>query len=201
METRTIYLVRHGRIQLPDEQRRYIGHTDIPLNETGIMQARCLKTRIAMAGITAVYCSDLSRTRRTAEIIAGDQDIRIFARPDLREVHMGEWEGRLFSDIEEQFPGEFRMRGADIVHYRVPGGESFSECNTRVLAAFREVLHSSVGDILIVGHAGVNRMILCYSMGEPLANMFTIRQEYGCLNIIQQNGAGYQVVVMDNSCH
>ena len=197
-EPRTIYLVRHGKTQLPDDERRYIGHFDAPLDEVGIEQARCLKQRLEGAHITAAYCSDLARSRRTADIIVNDKDIPIVARQDLREIHLGEWEGCTFADIEQRFPDDFRKRGADIVHYRVPGGESFDDCNERVLAAFHDILATKTGNILIVGHAGVNRIIVCFVMGMPLQDLFKIRQEYGCMNVIQESIEGLQIVIMVN---
>ncbi len=198
-ETRTIYLIRHGKTQLPDNERRYIGHYDVPLDEAGIEQARCLRRRLEGAHINAAYCSDLSRSRRTAEIIVDDKDIPIFARQDLREIHLGEWEGCTFADIEQRFPDEFRKRGLDIVRYRVPGGESFNDCNKRVLTAFHDILEASKGNILIVGHAGGNRMILCHISGVSLQDLFKIRQEYGCMNVIQESLAGLQVVKIVNN--
>jgi len=195
-QTRTIYLVRHGKIQLPDDQRRYIGHLDLPLDETGIKQAHCLQRQLESAHITAAYCSDLSRSRRTAEIIVLDKNVPVFVRQDLREIHLGQWEGLSFADIEQRFPDEFRKRGSDIVHYRVPGGESFDDCNNRILTAFHDILETSTGNIVIIGHAGVNRIILCYCMRVPLQDLFTIRQEYGCMNIIQKSAAGLQVAMI-----
>lgn len=185
MRQRTVYLVRHGRIQLPDDEKRFIGQTDIPLDETGVDQARRLRDRLANAGLTAVYCSDLVRSLRTAEIITEGYDIRIFSRKDLREIHLGAWDGCTFSDIKKRFPEEFTKRGLDIVHYRPPGGESFEDCSKRVLAAFREIVQASSGSILISGHAGVNRILLCYSMGVPLEQLFTIRQEYGQISSLR----------------
>src|SRR5208337_1578475 len=134
------------------------------------------------------------------EIIVNDKDIPIFARQDLREINLGKWEGCTFADIEQRFPEEFRKRGSDIVSYRIPGGESFDNCNKRVLTAFQDILEASTGNILIVGHAGVNRMILCHIMGVPLQDLFKIRQEYGCMNVIQENLAGLQVVMKVNNC-
>jgi len=193
MDTKTIYLVRHGKIQLEDGQRRYIGQLDLLLSDEGLRQAHLLQKRLEPADIAAVYCSDLSRSRQTAEIIAAHRDVPVKARQDLREIALGEWEGSTFADIARRFPDKFRARGADIAYYRVPGGESFADCGKRVIAAFHDLLVSSPGNILIVGHAGVNRLLLCHVLGMPLANLFRIVQEYGCLNIIHCAGFGYQV--------
>jgi alpha-ribazole phosphatase len=197
-EPRTIYLIRHGKTQLPDNERRYIGHFDVPLDEAGVEQARCLRQRFDGVHITAAYCSDLLRSRQTTEIVVKNTLIPIYTRQDLREIHLGEWEGCTFTGIGQRFPDEFRERGADIVHYRVPGGESFDDCHKRVLTAFYDILKVSTGSILITGHAGVNRMILCHIMGLPLQDLFKIRQEYSCMNIIQQSFSGLQVVMVNN---
>ncbi len=193
MATRKVYLTRHGRIQLEDDQRRYIGQLDLPLSGEGVRQAEALAKRLSQTGITAVFASDLVRSRQTAEMIAAHGGIAVSLRSDLREISLGEWEGCTFADIIRRFPDEFRARGADIAYYRVPGGESFADCSLRVVAAFHDLLGKSTGDIAIVGHAGVNRLLLCHVLGLPLGNLFRIGQDYGCINIIQCSDAGFQL--------
>lgn len=193
MEERTVYLLRHGKIKLEDERRRYIGQLDLPLAEEGARQAERLRKIFAGVALGAVYCSDLSRSRRTAEIIADGKEVAVDCRSELREISLGEWEGCAFADIARRFPGEFKARGADIAYYRVPGGESFADCSKRVVAAFHELLGKAAGDVLIVGHAGVNRLLLCHILGVPVANLFRIGQDYGCVNIIQCTNAGFRL--------
>ena len=199
MENRVIYLIRHGKIQQEDDQRRYIGQIDLPLTEEGVKQARNLHKRFEHAEISAIYCSDLGRSIHTAKTIAGSRDLPIVPRRDLREVSMGEWEGCTFGDIARRFPEEFKARGGDIVSYRVPGGESFADCSLRVVAALEEILASTSGNLVITGHAGVNRLLLCHMLGMPLTNIFRIAQDYGCLNVIQCGSTGYQVKLMNGS--
>jgi len=201
MENRTVYLIRHGKIKLEDNQRRYIGQLDLPLSLEGIQQAQCLETILKDIDINKVYCSDLLRSRQTAQIIAGNKIIPVIVRKDLREIHMGNWEGRTFSYIVKEYPEEFKARGADIGYYRVAGGESFADCYKRVIDAFHEIMNSSSGTILLVGHAGVNRLLLCYVLGMPLANLFRMNQDYGSLNIITTRKSGWQVkLVNETTC-
>jgi probable phosphoglycerate mutase len=120
-------------------------------------------------------------------------------RKDLREVSMGEWEGCTFGDIARRFPGEFKARGGDIVSYRVPGGESFADCNRRVVAALKEIMSSASGNLVIAGHAEINRLLLCHMLGMPTANIFRIGQDFGSLNVIQCGGTGYQVKLINGS--
>ena len=199
MENRVVYLIRHGKIQQEDDQRRYVGQIDLPLTPEGIKQAQSLQKRFERADIGTVYGSDLSRSIRTAKIAVGSRSIPVVVRKDLREVSMGEWENCTFGDIARRFPEEFKARGGDIVSYRVPGGESFADCHERVVAALEEIVSSSSGNIVIVGHAGVNRLLLCHMLGMPLANIFRIAQDYGCLNVIQCGSTGYQVKLINGS--
>ncbi len=198
MENRTIYLSRHGKIQLEDNQRRYIGQLDIPLSEEGIQQAKRLRKFLEPVTLSGIFSSDLSRCQQTAQMIADGRSLVTVVRSDLREIHMGKWEGRTFADILSQFPSEFKTRGADIGYYRVPGGESFADCQQRVMSAFHDLMNSSSGDVLFVGHAGVNRLLLCSILGMPLVNLFKIRQDYGCLNMISCNhNTNYQVKLLN----
>jgi alpha-ribazole phosphatase len=199
MENRTVYLIRHGKIKLEDNQRRYIGHLDLPLSPEGIQQAQCLEKILEDVDIDGVYCSDLLRSQQTAQIITGNKAAPIIMRKDLREIHMGEWEGRTFSHIAKDYPEEFKARGADIVYYRVAGGERFADCYKRVIDALHDIMNSSLGTILLVGHAGVNRLLLCYILGMPLANLFRISQDYGCLNIVTKKKSGWQVQLVNDT--
>lgn len=193
MDTRVIYLVRHGRIALEREQKRYVGQIDLPLDAEGQRQARALARRFEHAELAGLFCSDLSRSRDTAAAIGAAAGIAPVVRPDLREIAMGEWEGLSFREVARRFPDAYRARGDDLGGFRVPGGESFIECGRRVVSAFEEIAGSIPGNLLIVGHAGVNRLILAHLLGMPVGNVFRLGQDYACLNLIQSSAVGYQV--------
>lgn len=197
MDGRTLSLVRHGKIVLPDDQRRAIGQIDLPLSPEGERQADQLGHRFAHAALTHVYASDLERSRRTAERIARRSGAQVSVREDLREVAMGDWEGCTFREIAQRDPQGYQARGEDLANFRVPGGESFADCSLRVVAALDEILATTSGHVLIVGHAGVNRLLLCHMLGMPVAHLFRLAQDYGCLNVVQCGAAGFQVKLLN----
>jgi probable phosphoglycerate mutase len=197
MNERLVYLARHGLVGPPGEPKRFIGQVDPLLSDQGIEQARQLGRELSDIAFTAIFCSDLQRSFKTAEIVAGGQTARLQARRDLREIGLGEWEGLTFEEVRSRYPEEFRERGQDIAHYHPPGGESFADCSSRVVSAFEEILTSMDGNVLIVGHAGVNRAILCHVLGMSLGHLFRIGQDYGCLNLIRCTDSGYRLEVMN----
>lgn len=187
-----IYLARHGDIGL-GRDKRYIGHSDLPLSSQGMKQAAILKEIFSRVSLDNIYCSDLGRAQQTAEIIASVHPIIPTAYVELRELNMGAWEGKFFSEIRVKYPKEFMERGEDIANFRPPQGESFSDCYKRVIPMFENLVQSAVSTILIVGHAGLNRAILCHVLGIPLNNVFRFEQSYGCLNLICQEGSDYRL--------
>src|SRR5581483_12433051 len=86
----TLLLVRHGETDWNSE-RRWQGHADEPLNETGRAQAREVADELADRSIDAVYSSDLSRARETAEIIAARLGLSVTTDARLGEVDVGDW--------------------------------------------------------------------------------------------------------------
>lgn len=192
MENKLIYIARHGDIGL-GRDKRYIGQSDLPLSVLGKEQASSLKEIFCGVPLEKIYCSDLERTRQTAEIIASAHTITPTNCGDLRELNMGDWEGKSFSEIRAKYPKEFIERGEDIANYRPPQGESFSDCYKRVIPVFERLTESEETTILIVGHAGVNRVILCRVLGIPLKNVFRLEQSYGCVNSIGKKGFEYRL--------
>ena len=182
-----IYLLRHGEIK-GASTKRFIGQTDVVLSQTGLDQAASWQKYFSHIHLDHVFASPLSRTVATAKIVSGrtgDALIRVNA---FKEIHLGEWDGKTFAEIKRDFPDQWEERGKDITGYRPPGGESFHDLSRRVLPAFNKIALENSGNILMIAHAGVNRMILFHLLGKAIKDIFSIPQAYGCLNIIDNQG-------------
>jgi alpha-ribazole phosphatase len=137
-------------------------------------------------GLDAVYCSDLSRAVKSAEIIAGHHGLAPVKVPALRERSFGVWEGMTFNEIKERFPGEFEAWADNPLAHSPVGGESTLEVKERVVKALNEILNRHIGDtIAVVAHGVVNRILICDILGMPLENIFRIEQDYGAVNVIE----------------
>ncbi len=195
---KTIFLMRHGETQ-SDGVKRYIGQTDLPLSTIGKSQAKSWQAFFKEIPLTAIVSSDLSRARETAAIIAGRRDIPRVAKTGFREISLGSWENMPFAALQEKAAAEFRKRGQAIDTHRPPGGESFLDLQQRAVATFYYTVAETSGNVLIVAHAGLNRVILCHLLGMPIVNLFRLGQDYACLNTIIQRDNDFRVLRFNQS--
>lgn len=198
MERTRIHLVRHGQVE-GHEEKRYNGQADVALTELGRRQYQQLKGRLDEEAIDAVYSSDLTRCREGAMLLAKKHGLKPVFDARLRELHIGEWEGKTWHQLQEACPEQWRARLDDMVNYQVPGGESLLQLAQRLRPVIREIVERHKGqDVVVVAHGGVNRVILLDAIGAPLEHMFHIEQSYGCLNVIDYFADGYRTVQLLN---
>lgn len=149
-----LYLLRHGQTEWNIEGKIQ-GKTDIPLNETGLRQARCLAEGMREREISAVYSSPLLRAAQTAEILAEEKGLSVSVLPELREVDFGLWEGRSWTEVDAEFHEDFRRWEENPAEYMPTGGESRESCRERCRAAMEQILAGTVTDAAIVAHGGI----------------------------------------------
>lgn len=186
---RHIYLIRHGRPAFPNGVSCCIGRTDYPLSEEGVYQARRLGGYFSNLPLKALYCSTLIRAVQTAEAIARDA-LPVYKTADLRELDCGVWEGLTFDEIKKKYPELYERRGTDPMRFVPERGEYFADALSRFRSAVEQILAESSGDVAVVAHASVNRLLLCSLQKMSLNEIYSIRQPYGCINeILEENGA------------
>ena len=140
--------MRHGETDW-NRERRFQGHADTPLNDSGRAQARELAEQLAVEDIDAVYTSDLLRARETAEIIAARLGADVVALRELREIDVGEWQGLSWPEIEVQYP-----EGARRWHLSGTGwesGETYEQLGERIVPVLARIAEThSGGRVLVV---------------------------------------------------
>ncbi len=151
-------LVRHGQSTWNAEQR-WQGQADAPLSELGEHQAIAATPAVATLAPSRVLASDLSRARRTAELLV-PPGVVVEADAVWRERRAGEWEGLTRVEIEERYPGWLdgsRGRHSWHAHRRPPGYEDDDELLARALPALEALLLDAVDSmtVLIVTHGGL----------------------------------------------
>lgn len=154
-EATRVILIRHGETTW-NRATRIQGHTDIPLSELGLAQAERLAETLADEPLAAIYASDLSRARQTAEAVAHRQGLPVRIDVGLRERAFGRFEGLSWDEIAQNHPEDsarWRKREPD---FQVGGGESLVTFSARCLAAAGRAVAAHPGQsIALVAHGGV----------------------------------------------
>jgi len=179
-----LYLLRHGQVA-HGHTHRYHGHNDIHLSPEGVRQLEEVAHQLSPLPQAGVYASDLTRAFQGAQIICRGRSLTPQAVPEFREINFGIWEGLSFEEIAALYPEELQARLSDLANFRIPGGESLMDVRARALPRLREILEQHRGQSLVlVAHAGINRIILSEALGLSLTHLFRLDQNYGCLNIV-----------------
>ena len=87
-----------------NKQSRYQGQSNVPLSDTGRMQAKILSRRLENEAIDLIYASDLDRAIETANIIAEPHDLEVICSKSMRELGFGIWEGLTYDEIINKWP-------------------------------------------------------------------------------------------------
>jgi broad specificity phosphatase PhoE len=167
-------LIRHGQTDW-NLEGRYQGQTDVPLNNTGLAQAKSLVEKLKGQDFSAIYASDLLRARQTAEPIAGILGLNVKIEPRLREINQGKWEGVLVDDIKARYTALWAERSVDPANVRPPGGETVGEVALRVYAALDDIarlLHAT--DVLVVSHGLSIATAVCHAKNIPVGQAYTV---------------------------
>ncbi len=197
-----LLLVRHGET-LWNREWRIQGHQDVPLSPDGVEQARRLARRLASERLTAVWSSDLGRARETAEIIADPHGLQVVATPLLREVNMGQWESLTGEEIMAAHGEEVWLRfRQDSIAHRPPDAEPWESAYARLLEALAAVREAHAeGTVVLVGHGGTLRCILCEALGAPLASMRCIHLDNASLSIVELTPDRTAVRLLNDTGH
>lgn len=168
----TIYLVRHGEVAgNTGEHRTFAGARDLPLNEMGLRQKEAVADALQNEKIEAVYASTLQRAFQTGESIAARHGLPVAGMDALREVNYGDWEGLSESDIARDYAELWKERVADPWNIAPPDGESYSMLWARLEPAWKQIIEDNAGQtVVVVGHNGSLRVLLCELLDAPPAN-------------------------------
>ena len=162
-----VFLVRHGETEW-NVQRRIQGHSDSPLTQSGIDQAKQVAARLKNEGITHIIASDLGRTQQTAKLIAEACGCEIIADPRLRELNMGVLEKRQIHTLTEEEEGWRRQLVNGTPDGRIPQGESMQELSDRMHAALTSCLELPAGSRpLLVSHGIALGCLVSTILGLP----------------------------------
>ncbi len=159
-----IWWLRHGSTDW-NKEKRWQGHSDVPLNELGRSQARALAAQFKGIHFDGVWSSDLSRSMDTARLSLPEGTI-IHPDPRLREIPMGIVEGRTWQELSPQEQAQIDAWWANPYDTYFPGSEESLGDVVRRVRSWQSELPQE-GRVLAFSHGGTIRTMLWEIVGAP----------------------------------
>ena len=181
-----IFLIRHGETNW-NKEGRFQGQIDIPLNENGKNQARKTFEYLRNISFNKAFSSSMHRPYETAQIILqNNKDLKIEKIDSLVEISHGLWEGKLESEIKENWPRLLKNWHNKPEEVIMPEGESIKDVSERSIEAFNDIcLSQKDNDLtLLVAHDAVNKTLICNILGLNYSNIWMIKQGNGGITVI-----------------
>ncbi|WP_320674317.1 histidine phosphatase family protein [Prochlorococcus sp. MIT 1341] len=181
-----LILVRHGETNW-NQQGRFQGQIDIPLNENGFKQAFDAGLFLNKIKLHKAYSSSMTRPTQTAkEILKSHKNLKLTLENELKEINHGLWEGKLEAEIAMEWPellAQWKKSPEKVV---MPEGESIHQVWERSVKCLRKISRGlSQGETaLVVAHDAVNKTIICHALGLNASNIWMVKQGNGGVTVL-----------------
>lgn len=181
-----LLLARHGQ-SVWNEVRRFQGAADVELSALGRVQAAALGRALRGRRVAAAYASPLRRAVETAEIALRGTGVPVVPLPELRELSLGEWEGRTVDEIQGRAGDPYLAWRRAPHDCPPPGAEPLEAVRRRVLAAVERIAgaHPDGDDVLVVAHGGVISVYACHLLACSFNSLWRLRVDNCSLTIVE----------------
>ncbi|QDV74722.1 Phosphoserine phosphatase 1 [Planctomycetes bacterium K2D] len=199
-----MYLLRHGAtppnlVEPPVMQGDGI---DQPLAPIGREQAARAAEWLAHRPIRAIYSSPLQRAMETAGLIAEKHGLAVEPVDAIREVKVGRWEGSNWTEVERNYPEQYRAFREDPGVNGYPGGETLQGLLNRVTPALESLMtRHAGGEFVVTAHSVVNRVYVGSLLGIPFARGYFLPQANCCVNIVRWRDGKAKLVTFNAIGH
>ena len=199
-----IILVRHG-LTLWNVEGRIQGISNTELAPEGLRQAKLLAENFPRGKVDAVYSSDLSRAKITAQFTADKFGLTVLTTTDFREVDFGEWEGKYFADLQKADADRLKIFHTSPDKLKLKGAETFQQAQSRAMKGLKKIIdaHEKSGEscVVIAAHGSINRLIICAILDIPIKNIWKISQFNTAVNIFRVDDGNFTVNLINGTSH
>ena len=180
-----IVILRHGETDW-NMEGRFQGQIDIPLNENGKDQAKKASEYLKEIKFNKAYSSSMKRPFETAQIILGNNNLKIKKIDELVEISHGLWEGKLENEIKDNWPKLLADWHEKPETVTMPEGESIRDVAKRSINAWERICDDQEDEdiTLLVAHDAVNKALICHILGLDCSNIWMIKQGNGGITVI-----------------
>ena len=192
-----LLLIRHGENEFVKTGKLAGRLPDVHLNEHGQQQAVELAESLANVPIKAIYSSPMERARETASPLAEKRNLPLQIRDGLIETGIGDWAGQELKNLRK-LPIWKNVQNSPS-RFRFPNGESFSECQSRLVNEVEAILKMHKDDEIIacVSHADPIKLLSAYYLGMPLDHFQRLGCDTASVTVLMLSDRGVQLVKLN----
>lgn len=197
-------MIRHGETSW-NADGRFQGQMDVELNVKGLEQAELLAKRLAGHKFEAIITSPLARAEATAKKIAELSDYKDFIVDEgFTEINHGDWEGRLADEIAREWTETLIDWHTKPETVKMPGdrGESLEDVKERAVKAADAIAKRYTGDVLLVSHDAVIKVLLCHWLGAPPSSFWRFQVSNCSITVVEAvPGKEFRMLLMGDAAH
>ena len=195
-----LYLLRHGETRY-NRENLGLGRANIGLTKVGKRQSELATASLKGVIFDAIYSSPLSRAAYLADLVARDGNRTVKMIDALMEMDVGKTEGMKLLDVRDLFPIFIKeWSGPNKIHVAMPGGESLIDIEVRVESVLDEFKSFKEGNIAIVAHNFVLRILICKLLGLSVSAFNSFVLDLASITIIEMIPYPH-VLRMNETCH
>lgn len=196
-----LILARHGQTEW-NVKRMFRGRIDIPLNETGVRQANAVAKKLSAFKIRKIYSSPLKRALQTAEAVGKRLNLKPIPENDLIEINYGKWQGLAVDEVQKKYRALYAKWLKTPGKTAIPGGETLKRARTRVSLKLNKILNQyRNGDIVIVAHEVIIKVILCKLLNLSDNFFWKLKQDTGAITILEYHNGVSAILSLNDTCH
>ncbi len=199
--TTRLCIVRHGETAW-NAEHRVQGQLDVPLNAIGQAQALAASKVLGKEKFDAIYSSDLSRARQTAQETARLFSMDIIEDKELRERHYGIFERLTYAEVKVRYPEDYARFEARDPEYAFRTGESLKDFSARSIRVISAIAERHKGQsVAVFTHGGVLDKLYRYITGLPLSAERDFGIPNAGLNRIEVTSSGWKILAWADISH
>jgi len=180
------------------------GQSNSDLTPLGVKQAIALGQRLKDTELDVIYSSSLSRSMHTAELIRGKRKLDIIPEDDFREIDLGEWQGKLMSEVEKQEPEMVDNFWNHPELFIRPNAETYLQLRERAGKKLEEIVAANKGKkILIVTHGVVLKTLHSFFQYQPISEIARYPKSplSTSLNIVEKENGIWNILMWNDTSH
>jgi len=195
-----LILARHGETAW-NVEKVFRGRADVDLDRVGLKQAELLGKYLSNWELEAIYSSPLRRALDTANMVARYQKVAVRVAEGLTDFDYGEWQSVPEQEVKKLYPALLNEWHSNPHKVRTPGGESLEDVRRRVVELINDILPRHRGNVLLVSHRVVIKVLICYLLGLDNSHFWNISQDVAGITIFNYADGRFVLTKHNKTSH